>query len=27
VDRLVRRGRNPDNGYADMVRGLRTRHR
>jgi soluble lytic murein transglycosylase-like protein len=27
VDRLVRRGRDPDNGYADMVRGLRTTHR
>jgi soluble lytic murein transglycosylase-like protein len=27
VDRLVKRGRDPDNGYADMVRGLRTRHR
>ena len=27
VNKLLRRGRDPDNGYADMVRGLRTTHR
>jgi soluble lytic murein transglycosylase-like protein len=27
VDRVLRRGGNPDNGYADMVMGRRTRHR
>lgn len=27
VDRVLRRGGDPDNGYADMVRGLRTTHR
>jgi soluble lytic murein transglycosylase-like protein len=27
VDRLLKRGRNPDNGYADMVYGRRNSHR
>ena len=27
VDRLLKRGRNPDNGYADMVYGRRNTHR
>ncbi len=27
VDRLLKRGRNPDNGYADMVYGRRNGHR
>ncbi len=27
VDRLLKRGRNPDNGYADMVFGRRNSHR
>jgi soluble lytic murein transglycosylase-like protein len=27
VDRLLKRGRNPDNGYADMVYGRRDGHR
>ena len=27
VDRVLRRGGNPDNGYADMVMGRRNRHR
>ncbi len=27
VDRVLKRGGNPDNGYADMVMGRRTRHR
>ncbi|HEX8359722.1 MAG TPA: lytic transglycosylase domain-containing protein [Longimicrobium sp.] len=27
VDRLLKRGRNPDNGYADMVYGRRNSHK
>jgi soluble lytic murein transglycosylase-like protein len=27
VDRVLRRGGDPDNGYADMVRGLRSGHK
>ena len=27
VDRVLKRGGNPDNGYADMVKGRRNTHR